>query len=133
MNTLEQDLRQYIKIYAEAQEAGRKAANDCSPAVMVVEEHSDPLDDSSPVVKSYTVPQGMCGFAWVRVRPANCRFANWLKALDLARTDTYAGGVVIWISDHGQSYERKRAHAKEMAKVLREKLGVKASHEARLD
>jgi hypothetical protein len=119
-------------IYHDAAEAGRGAAADHDPTPMVVQQHEDVFDDSSPVVKSWNVPQGVCGFAWVSVRPGTSSFARWLKRHGHARTDSYYGGVTIWISEYGQSFEKKVAHSEAMAAVLVDN-GIKAYAMSRLD
>jgi hypothetical protein len=58
-------------------------------------EHENMLDDNSPIKKTYFIQDGVCGFAWIKVRPANSRFAKWLIHSDLARKDEYYGGVNI--------------------------------------
>ena len=119
-------------VFNEANRAGFAAGEAAKPAAMVVSSHANPLDDSSAVEKQWLVPDGVCGFAWVKVAPANCSFAKWLVKSKLAK-GSYGGGVSIWVSSHGQSYERKVAHASAMAKVLSEKLGVKCYADSRLD
>ena len=122
----------FTRIWGKAKMAGAEAGNNAVPAPMVVAEHKNMMDDSSPVEKKWFVPDGMCGFGWVTVRPGNCAFANWLKRTGHGRTDSYAGGVVVWISEHRQSYTRKIAHAHAMASVLRDN-GIKASGNGRVD
>jgi len=111
-------------IYAEARAAGLAAGKAAVPPVMVVQERASALDDESPVKKEWTVPEGPCGFAWVNVRPGNSKFANWLKKNGLARSDSYAGGVTIWVSEFGQSMVRKEAYARALAESLRGSLGM---------
>jgi len=78
-----------------------------------------------------TVSDGMCGFAWVKIRPATSSFARWLVKQGIARA-AYTGGIEIWISAHNQSYERKLAHARAMAEHFRAN-GVNAYADGRLD
>jgi hypothetical protein len=125
-------------IYDEAHAAGMAAGNRCTPTPMVVSEHANPWDDSSPVVKQYApVMGGVCGFAWVNVRPGTCSFARWAKKQDLGYTDSYYGGYTIYV--HGtefpgfeQSMEIKEAYAGAFAAVLR-KHGIQASARSRMD
>ena len=117
--------KQFRAIYEEAQLAGRAAGELAVPEPMVIVgyEH-EPVND------------GVCGFAWVNVRPGNSSFARWLKKENLGRTDSYAGGVTIWISAWGQSYERKMAHAQAMAESLKSHpllAGAKVYASGRLD
>jgi hypothetical protein len=92
---------------------------------MVVTQHENPLDDGSPVKQQWHVPQGVCGFAWISVRPGNCGFAHWLKKQGLSKGRAYGGGVQIWVSQYGQSYELKMAYAQAAADVLKAELGGK--------
>ena len=118
-------------LFNRAYASGIEAAAAINPEPMIVEQHASPLDDSSSVVRQYYVPEGVCGFAWVNISPGNCPFANWLKKNGYARK-SYYGGVDIWISAHGQSYERKVAHARAMARVIADS-GIKAYSNSRLD
>jgi hypothetical protein len=123
---------EFEAVYNEANRAGFAAAEAMKPRAMVVASHSNPLDDSSPVEKAWYVADGVCGFAWVTIYPGNSSFAKWAVKNGVAKK-AYRGGVSIWISAHNQSMERKEAHARKLADVLREKLGVKAYAESRMD
>ena len=73
---------------------------------------------------------------WIRMgrdSPCHCSFAKWVKAQDLGRTDSYAGGVHVWIGDYGQSMTRKKAHALAMGRVIREELDINAYGASRID
>jgi hypothetical protein len=121
---------QFQAAFAKAVEAGLAAGNANKPTPMVVNEM---LGMSSVVKQSFYEPEGMCGFAWVNVSPGNSPFANWLKKNGHARK-AYGGGVDIWISDFGQSVERKEACASAMAKVLQVELGLSSIYAtSRLD
>jgi hypothetical protein len=127
----------FEKIWAEATEAGRKAVAACTPRPMVVSEVG--LDDKPyPGSKSYFVEDGVCGFAWVMVRPATTAFAKWLKTLPRTgeylepRYDGCLKGISIWIIVGNQSMQKKEAYAEAMAKVL-EAHGFRASAGSRLD
>jgi hypothetical protein len=98
---------------------------------MVVQQRADVMDDTSPVVQQWVVPDGVCGFAWVKVRPGNCSFALWLKKHKGGRTDYY-GGIVLWVSAYNQSMEKKLAYARAFAGVVKE-AGVDAYADYRLD
>lgn len=107
----------FKEIFDAAHSLGMKAGLAVRPTPMVVSQHADMLDDNSPVAQSWHVPEGACGFAWVVVRPGNSTFANWLRKTERA-SNHYYGGVSIWIGDHGQSVDRKTAHAHAMADYL---------------
>jgi hypothetical protein len=113
---------QFAGLVAKAREAGLKAAAEIMPRPMQVYEGNILVE---------TVSEGVCGFGWVSVRPGTSSFAKWLVANRIGRP-AYEGGIQIWISDHGQSYDRKVAHAAAYAKVLAD-AGIKAYGTGRLD
>lgn len=108
----------FAEIWENAVAAGQKALEECTPTPMVVQQHTNPLDDSSPVSKSWYVSGGVCGFAWVNVSPGNTSFARWLVKQGYAGK-SYRGGVDIWVRAGGQSLERKEAYAHAMAASLK--------------
>jgi hypothetical protein len=116
---------QFRETFDRAYNAGLEAGRNAIPHTMVVQ-------DGFTGKTVDVVSEGACGFAWVRIFPATCSFARWLAKNNLARA-AYHGGMEIWISDHGQSIERKEAHARAMAEVLTSELGVKAYVGSRLD
>lgn len=119
-------------IYNEAHRLGMEAANSHNCTPMVVQQHANPLNDNSPVQRQWVVPQGVCGFAWVSIRPGNSPFANWLKKNNLARK-AYEGGVQIWVSYFNQSMELKEAYAYAFANYLRNTHGITAYSNSRMD
>ena len=118
-------------LYSEAHRAGMDAGSSSVPTPMVVQQHSNVMNDNSPVVQQWNVPDGVCGFAWVVVRPANSPFANWLKKNNLARAH-YRGGVSVWVGEFNQSMTRKEAYAAAFAQVLH-KAGLNAHSDSRMD
>jgi hypothetical protein len=110
----------HADLYARADAAGRAAAEACTPTPMVVSGY-----ESTPIMG------GVCGFAWVTVRPGNSSFAKWLKSKG-ARIDSYAGGMQLWISAYGQSMALKQAYAEAFAEVLQAS-DVKAYAGSRMD
>lgn len=124
---------QFDSIWNEAQNAGREAAHKCDVVPMVVgsPKHfmSNELDTTKPM--EY-VSDGVCGFAWVNVKPGTSSFAKWLVKNNYARKDSYYGGVCVWIGDYNQSMQRKEAHASAMASVF-VKHGIKAYMGSRMD
>jgi len=131
--------RQWAKLYADADAAGRKAADAATPVPMLVGTPKNMLaslvgrddggfDEKEPV---YYVSDGVCGFAWVLVRPGNSSFARWLAKTDKGSA-AYGGGVSIWVSGYGQSMQRKEAYAGAFAKVLQD-AGITAYSQSRMD
>lgn len=122
----------YEEIYSEACLAGRTAVADMQVQPMIVTQHSNPLDDSSKIVRQYYVEDGACGFAWVKIRPARGKFVKWLKDNRIGRPNSYEGGYDISISDYNQSLQKKETYANAFAKVLVRK-GINAYANSRMD
>jgi hypothetical protein len=98
----------YAEVHADALVHAKYAFDTVYAGMYVAEEHESPLDDSSPVVKT-SAPFELEGFAWVIVKPGNAGFGNWLRKTGNGKTDSYYGGIRIWVS--GRGYERKTAYA----------------------
>lgn len=122
-------------IYEEAHNAGMKAGNECTPIPMVVGQETELFSNKIDYTKpTYYVADGLCGFAWVNIKPGNCAFANWLKKNNHARTDSYYGGVTVWVSEFNQSIARKEAYAAAFVEVVKKYNVVKKIYSAsRLD
>jgi len=118
-------------LHERANAAGKAAAEAAVPVPMVVQQHADVTDDDSRVLKQWVVDDGVCGFAWVTIHPGNCSFALWLKKNHGAKK-AYRGGMMIWISEYGQSMTRKHEYAKAYAQVIRD-AGVDAYSGSRMD
>ena len=117
----------------EAHRAGMGAVSQANVVPMVVSEHSNPLDDNSPVKQSWFVADGPCGFAWVTVRPANSSFALWLKKFHGSDWKTvYGGGIQLWVSAFNQSMQKKEAYAAAYAGIL-QMHGINAYAGSRMD
>ena len=110
-------------IVVEATEAGNAAVKKCIPDPMVVCQNGKPID---------IVMDGVCGFAWVSIRPGNCRFAKYMKEIGLGRADSYEGGVTYWIGEFNQSMSKKETFAHAFAEVLN-KYGINANVRSRMD
>lgn len=124
---------EFQKWFSEAHEAGMAAGNASVPTPMVVGSPSTPFgNDIDPKKPTYFVADGVCGFAWVNVKPGTSSFAKWMVKSDKARKDAYYGGVTVWVGYFGQSMTRKEAYASAFANVLR-KYGVTAYANSRMD
>ena len=120
-------------IYSEAHTKGMAAGNACTPTPMVVGEPTTPLGNDIDYSKdTWYVSDGVCGFAWVNIKPARGKFVKFLKDNNIGRKDSYYGGYTIWVSGFGQSLERKSAYARSFAKVLDDN-GLKAYSMSRMD
>ena len=117
-------------IYVEAYEAGLKAGNEVGVQKFIVGDAiglSNEIDYSKPTY----VLDGLCGFAWVNIKPARGAFVNYLKSRNVG-SKGYYGGYEIWVREFGQSVDRKAAFARAFADVLA-KYGINASVGSRLD
>lgn len=99
----------FVKIYNAADLAGSIAARNCLPTAMVVTQNGKPIE---------VVNDGVCGFAWVNIKPGNSGFAKFLKNNGYARKDDYYGGVTVWVSGYNQSMQKKQAYASAFARSL---------------
>jgi len=127
----------YQTIWQEALAAGEQAMISCTSTPMVVQQHTNMLDDSSPVEKQWFVSGGVCGFAWVNIKPATAKFSRWLTQHDSnVKPDSYYGGLTYWVYQGGQSMELKSAFAGAMARCLNhysKQLGIRVIPMERMD
>lgn len=125
----------FAEALSEALEAGQKAFDACIPVPMVVEQHASVVDDNSPVVQSWYVGEGVCGFASVIIRPATSSFSHWLVKNGRGSNSSYHKGT--FLSERpaklSQSYERNCAWAHAVAEVLHRKLGIDVRVWSRVD
>jgi hypothetical protein len=121
----------YEALYERADKAGEAAAEAAKPTPIIVGQPSTPLGSDIDYSKpTYYIPEGLCGFAWVKF-PGNTGFGRWAKKTGRASA-SYGGGLQVWVRGYGQSVDRKTAYAQAFAAVLRD-AGVKAYAESRLD
>lgn len=106
----------FAKIAQDAHEAGLAAVETANVQIIGIKG------------ADYTFP--ICGFAWIAFA-GNTAWGRWAKAQGLA-SKAYPSGLSIWVSDFGQSYDRKLAYARGYAKVLQDH-GIKAYGSGRLD
>lgn len=110
---------EYAALYQSADKAGREAAERCVPAAMLVGTPKTMFGNDIDYSKTVEyVADGVCGFAWVNLKPGNSGFANWLKKKGYARPDSYYGGVTIWVSGYNQSMQKKEAYAGAFCRVI---------------
>ena len=130
------------EILDEAIKAGEAAADAAKPTPMIVQQHSDVLNDNSPVTQEWYCGEGVCGFAWINVyykTPENRKFINELKKLGLAGDKpgsafrkNYGSGYYFSVGYGFQSLERKIKYAYAFSKVL-QKYNVENNVENRMD
>lgn len=122
-----------------ADKAGLEAVRALNVEPMIVYQStslfSNDVDRSKPI--EY-VEDGICGFAWVSVKPANKGNTRLGKAerADLEKMgffkNDYEKNYQLWISQFNQSLQKKEAYARAFAKVLRQ-YGFDARVGSRMD
>lgn len=119
------------QVFWAAARAGREAGDAHVPQPIVVGNarslFSNEIDRNGPLWRS---DAGVCGFAWVKLLGGNSQAARYAVKRGIARSRP--GGPEIWISDHGQSHEKKMAHAAAYARVLKQ-AGIEAYADGRMD
>lgn len=123
----EQD-KYFRDLIGKAHEAGLDAGFACRPTPMIV------TDEVRK--QSWRVDGGACGFAWITFK-GNTTFGRWASkatGLPCGRIgDGYPTGKQVWVSEFGQSVDRKEAYARAFAKVLRDGGVTDAYAGSRLD
>jgi hypothetical protein len=99
-------------LYNTAHQAGMEALNNTTPTEMVV------LDERNERV--YRVAGGVCGFAYVHIKPARGKFVTYLKKNGIGYRDSYHGGYSVPCHEGVQSMELKQAYTRAFANVLKE-------------
>ena len=85
-------------IYSEAHTKGMAAGKACTPTPMVVGEPTTPLGNDIDYSKdTWLVNDGVCGFAWINIKPARGGFVKFLKDNKIGRKDSYYGLSLIHI------------------------------------
>jgi len=126
----------HVALWNRGRAAALEAGKNAIPTPMVVgtptpETMWEPQGKLDPNQPQYYVEDGVCGFAWVKVRPGTSSFARWLKKQGHGYS-AYRGGIDVSISDFGQSMQRKEAAAKAMAKVWAD-AGINCYAQSRMD
>jgi len=140
MNTVLQQMgleKTPAQLWQEAKEAGMSALKAADPIPMTVTDGT----------QNWHVEGGVCGFAWVsfKHKGETGKFLNYLKKLGLVETaqtgrhgqsveitKSYGGGFSYWVSEGGQSMQRKEAFAFAMSKYLRNN-GIECYAGSRMD
>ena len=121
------------QLHQMAHEKALQAGINSEPIPMIVGDAKGLLSNEIDYTKKvYHVSEGVCGFAWVNIKPANSKFAKYLREIGVARKDSYRGGISMSVFEFGQSLTRKEAYADAYASTLRE-YGIKAYAESRMD
>lgn len=126
------------RIWKEAWKAGDDAGKGASVTPMVVYEAGLFDDKPLPGGQSWFVDDGVCGFAWVDIRPAShagrsdCDLVKWMRSRDIGHYSEYHKSWQYSINEFNQSMQRKEAAARAIADVLT-KYGYRAYDNSRMD
>jgi hypothetical protein len=119
---------------------GMEAVRGMTPTPMVVGSPSTPFgNDVDPSKPTYFVEGGVCGFAWVNIRPATSAVAKFAESELGWRYNDYDRAMQKWIGEFGQSMQRKEAYADAFATELSDNLKllgydkVRVSSNSRMD
>ena len=94
--------------FENARKVGRKAGLGETPVPMAVFGKD----------QAYVVEDGVCGFAWIEIRPARGPLVTYLKKSKQGYYSSYEGAYIFPIHDFNQSLARKEAMAYAMAAYL---------------
>jgi len=133
MKKTEQDIFDEAMVYAE-----KVSARKVPQPIIVGTAKTFLGDEIDETKKTYFVAGGVCGFAWVVIKPAQSKFVQWLKKQDIGYK-AYGGGWAIMARPQNtknnplaQSLEINEAWARAFAEILREN-GLNAYAESRMD
>lgn len=114
--------RQFENVTMQAHNAGMLAVQSTQCPTMIVRD--------TCTGKTWEVPEGPCGFAYVTLRKSNTSFAIWAKKKGIFQKGY--SGTQLWVSDFNQSVTLKSAYAQAYARVLNEN-GIECYPGSRLD
>jgi hypothetical protein len=126
-------------VFREADVAGKAAVEKLEVVPMIVGQETSLFSNKIDYSKqTYYVADGVCGFAWVDVYPANKgntkagkEERKLLERFGFRKND-YEKTHQLWVSAYTQSMQKKESYARAFAEVLRAN-GFKAYAGSRLD
>jgi hypothetical protein len=126
-------------VFREADVAGKAAVEKLEVVPMIVGQETSLFSNKIDYSKqTYYVADGVCGFAWVDVYPANKgntkagkEERKLLERFGFRKND-YEKTHQLWVSAYNQSMQKKESYARAFAEVLRAN-GFKAYAGSRLD
>jgi hypothetical protein len=82
---------------------------------------------------THVVSDGVCGFAYVTIRPRNCKLARFAVDHYCWRSNSWHKRIELSVQDFGQSLARKEAFAEAFAKRMHELGHTEVSWDSRID
>jgi hypothetical protein len=133
------DIEIMSAIIAKADAAGAAAVEKLQVIPMIVGEETSLFSNKIDYTRqTYYVADGVCGFAWVDIYPANKGNTkagkSERKILEMFgfHKNDYTKTYQLWISKYNQSMQKKETYSRAFAEVLREN-GFKAYGGSRMD
>ena len=134
------ELEAFEALMEKADAVGREAVANLKVTPMIVGKSkslfSNEIDYSEPV--EY-IADGVCGFAWISIYPefkGNTRLGKQERAVleefEFEQDYSNKAKYTRWVSDFGQSLERKTAYANAAAAVFAS-AGIRAFGQSRID
>lgn len=126
-------------IFNEASEAAVKAYKEAKPHPVIFGQAVDIFSNKMVPGSEELCTEGVCGFAWINIKPARGPFISWLKKNNRGDRGVYGGWTLgtYDITDHtcnSQSLARKEAACRAFVEVLREYFpGMRIWVSSRLD
>ena len=135
------ELEAFEALMEKADAAGREAVANLKVTPMIVGKakslFSNEIDYTKPVE---VVESGACGFAWISVYPefkGNTRLGKQERAVleEFGFEQDYCNKAKYtrWVSEFGQSLERKTAYANAASAVFAAAAGIRAFGQSRID
>jgi hypothetical protein len=125
--------REAKALFTKADAAGMAAIAACTPVPMIVGSakslFSNEMDPNKP---QYFVADGVCGFAWIEIRPSRGGIATWMKENGYGRYDDYRRCHYMSARENSQSMQKKEAYCHAFADVMRD-AGIDCSTASRMD
>lgn len=126
-------------IFGEACVAALDAFDNCRPTPMVVGQSTLFSNEIIPGTEE-VVPDGPCGFAWIKIKPARGPFIKFLKENNIGGRDEYEGGYRISFHDicptrsGSQSMMKKEAGTRAFVQTIKKYFPeMKISSHSRMD
>ena len=128
----------FSRMWAQAIEAGTRAAESCKPVPMMVGDpkSKNPFAPDAEIdteKEHWIVEGGACGFAWIHIPNGRCSFLQWAKKnIPGQFRKSYRGGDDFHVSGYGHEMTRKSEFATAAAAILCEG-GITAYATSRID
>ena len=111
------------EIFSEASNAAVAAFHAATPRPVIFGQAKSLFSNEMvPGTEEY-VADGVCGFAWINIKPARGDFVKFLKSRKIGDKGTYGGYTVsaysVGIPGSSQSMERKEAGCKAFVAVIK--------------